>query len=206
LIAGFLVQCPLIALNPKIRGARMGEKDEQTMSRLELADYLTNLGQQLRQGAFAVQGRQWKVPEDLCVRLEFKEKKGHLTAKLRWSWSTLDDYHGAAREEISRSQESLKTVKKRLGAAFKALQQAVSQGGWPEPRVLEDFAAASRAFAALAEPEWATAMQEYLDHLANLTHAVDMRQQEVMLHELRDLQACMSSCHREFKSGAKNRT
>ena len=44
-------------------------------------------------------------------------------------------------------------------------------------------------------------MEEYLDHLANLQHAVANRQQEVMLHELRDLQACMSSCHREFKSG-----
>jgi XXXCH domain-containing protein len=183
----------------------MGEKDEQTMSRLELADYLTNLGEQLRRGALAVQGRQWKVPDDLFVRLEFKEKKGHLNAKLSWSWSTLGDYHAAAREEISRGQESMKTVKKRLGVAFKALQQAVSPGGFPEPRVLEEFAAASRAFAALAEPEWATAMQEYLDHLANLEHAVANRQQEVMLHELRDLQAGMSSCHREFKSGAKNR-
>ena len=48
-------------------------------------------------------------------------------------------------------------------------------------------------------------MQEYLDHLANLEHAVANRQPEVMAHELRDLQACMSSCHREFKSGAKNR-
>jgi XXXCH domain-containing protein len=183
----------------------MGEKDGQTMSRLELAEYLTKLGEQLRQGAFTVQGRHWTVPDDLFVRLEFKEKKGHLGAKLSWSWSTLGDYHEAAREEISRGRESMKTVKKRLGAAFKALQQAVSPGGFPEPRVLEEFAAASRAFAALAEPEWATAMQEYLDHLANLEHAVANRQQEVMLHELRDLQACMSSCHREFKSGGKNR-
>ena len=55
----------------------------------------------------------------------------------------------------------------------------------------------------MAEPEWANAMQEYIDHLSNLEHAVDKRQQEVMLHELRDLQNCMSPCHREFKSGGK---
>lgn len=170
----------------------MGEKDEQTMSRLELADYLTNLGQQLRQGAFSAQGRHWTVPDDLYVRLEFKEKKGHLGAKLSWSWSTLGDYDPAARQEVSRGQDSLKTVKKRLGATFKTLQQAVSQGGWPEARTLEDFVAGSRAFAAMAEPEWATAMQEYLDHLSNLEHAVANRQQEVMLHELRDLQNCMA--------------
>jgi XXXCH domain-containing protein len=183
----------------------MGEKDERTMSRLELADYLTNLGEQLRQGALAAQGRHWTVPDNLNVRMEFKEKKGYLGAKLSWSWSTLGDYDQAAREEVSRGQDSMKSVKKRLGADFKALQQAVSQGGWPEARTLEDFAASSRAFAAMAEPEWETAMQEYLDHLANLEHAVANRQQEVMLHELRDLQACMSSCHREFKSESKNR-
>ena len=184
----------------------MGEKDELTMSRLELADYLTNLGEQLRQGAFSAQGRRWTVPDNLNVRMEFKEKKGHLAAKLSWSWSTLGDYAGAAREEISRSQDSMKTVKKRLGADFKALQQAVSQGGFPEARTLENFVASSRAFAAMAEPDWGPAMQEYLDHLANLEHAVANRQQEVMLHELRDLQNCMATCHREFKSGAKNRT
>ena len=183
----------------------MGDKAEQTMSRLELADYLTNLGQQLRQGAFSAQGRHWTVPDNLNVRIEFKEKKGHLGAKLSWSWSTLGDYDGAAREEVSRGQDDMKTVKKRLGAAFKALQQAMSQGGWPEDRTLVDFVATSRAFAAMAEPDWETAMQEYLDHLANLQHAVANRQQEVVLHELRDLQNCMAACHREFKSGGKNR-
>ena len=183
----------------------MGEKDEQTMSRLELADYLTNLAEQLRQGVFEAQGRRWTVPDDLNARIEFKEKQGHLAARLSWSWSTLGDYERAARQEVNRGQDSLKAVKKRLGAGFKALQQAVSQGGFPEARILEDFVASSRAFAAIAEPHWKTALQEYLDHLAILTHAVDNRQQEVMLHEIRDLQNCMTACHREFKSGAKNR-
>jgi XXXCH domain-containing protein len=171
----------------------MGERDEPTMSRLELADYLTNLGEQLRQGTFAAQGRHWTVPDDLFVRMEFKEKKGHLAARLSWSWSTLGDYDRAAREEINRGQDSMKTVKKRLGADFKALQQAVNQGGLPDARTLDNFVASSRAFAAKADPDWGTAMQEYLDHLANLEHAVANRQQEVMLHELRDLQNCMAT-------------
>jgi XXXCH domain-containing protein len=181
----------------------MGEKDEQTMSRLELADYLQDLSEQLRRGAFAAQGRHWTVPEALDVRMEFKEKKGHLVAKLGWSWSTLEDYDRPAREEVRRWQDDLKTVKKRLGDAFKALQQVVNQGACPDERTLSDFVASSRAFAALAEPDWGTAMQEYLDHLANLERAVANRQQEVMRHELRDLQNCMSTCHREFKSRGK---
>ena len=76
----------------------------------------------------------------------------------------------------------------------------MSQGGFPDDRTLGDFVETSRAFAALADPDWAMAMQEYLDHLANLEHAVANRQPEVMAHELRDLQAGMTSCHREFKS------
>ncbi len=178
----------------------MGEKNDQTMSRLAWADYLHHLSEELRQGALAAQGRHWTVPEELDVRMEFKEKKGHLVAKLSWAWSTLGDYDGAARHEVSRWQDSMKTVKKRLGAAFKALQQAVGQGDFPDDRTLREFTESSRAFAAIAEPDWGQAMQEYMDHLANLTHAVANHQQEVMLHELRDLQNCMNSCHREFKS------
>ena len=183
----------------------MGEKNEPTLSRLELADYLKNLSEELRRGAMEAQGRHWTVPDELDVRMEFKEKKGRLHAKLSWSWSTLKDYDRVSREEVSRWQDSLKTVKKRLGASFKALQQAVSQGAFPDDRTLGDFAESSRAFAAMAEPDLENAMQEYLDHLAILSHAVAGRQQEVMLHELRDLQNCMAACHREFKSGGKNR-
>ncbi len=184
----------------------MGEKDEQIMSRLALADYLHRLSEELRQGALAVQGRQWSVPDQVDVRMEFKEKKGHLVAKLSWGWSTIEDYEREDRHEVSRWQDSMKMVKKRLSAAFKALQQTVGQGAFPDERTIKEFADSSRAFAALAEPEWAGAMQKYLDHLANLEHAVANRQQEVMLHELRDLTAGMGSCHREFKSrggGAK---
>jgi XXXCH domain-containing protein len=178
----------------------MGEKEEKTLTRLELADYLKNLSDQLRRGALEVHGRRWTVPDNLDVRMELKEKKGHLVAKLSWSWSTLGDYDRTARDEVSRWQDSMKTVKKRLGASFKALHQAVGHGAFPDDLTLGDFVATSQAFAAMAEPDWQGAMQEYLDHLTNLQHAVANRQQEVMLHELRDLQACMSSCHREFKS------
>lgn len=178
----------------------MGEKEERTWGRLELAEYLNHLSEQLRRGALEAQGRHWTVPEDLNTRMEFKEKKGRLVAKLSWSWSTLGDYDMTSRDEVSRWQDSLETVKKRLAADFKKLQQAISQGAFPDEPTLSDFVNSSQVLAAIAEPDWQGAMQEYLDHLANLQHAVVNRQQEVMLHELRDLQNCMASCHREFKS------
>jgi XXXCH domain-containing protein len=178
----------------------MGEKEERTWGRLELAEYFNHLSEQLRRGALEAQGRHWTVPEDLRARLEFKEKKGRLVAKLSWSWSTLRDYDRPAREEVKRWQDSLKAVKKRLGADFKKLQQAVSQGAFPDEPTLSDFVASSQALAAMAEPDWQGAMHEFLDHLANLQHAVAHRQPEVMRHELRDLQNRMASCHREFKS------
>ena len=178
----------------------MGEKDERTFSRQELADYLQSLSEQVRRGALEAYGRDWTVPEAIDVRWQVKEKQGRLAVKLSWSWSTLGDYGRKAKAEVRRWQDDLKMVKKRMGASFKQLQQAVSQGSFPDVRVLGDLMESSRAFAAMAEADWQGAMQEYLDHLANLQHAVATRQQEVMLHELRDLQNCMASCHREFKS------
>ncbi len=178
----------------------MGEKDERTMDRLELADFLASLGEQLRRGILSVHGRQWTVPEVIGVHLEFKEKKGHMSARLGWSWSTLGDYDQAAREEVARWQGDLKMVKKRMSVTFKELQRVVGQGAFPDERLLRDLAESSRSFAAMAETDWQEAMQEFLDHLANLQHAVANRQQEVMLHELRDLQNRMAACHREYKS------
>jgi XXXCH domain-containing protein len=179
----------------------MGEKAERTWSRLELAEFFKNLSEQLQRGTVEARGRQWTVPADVDVRLEFKKKKGRLVGKLSWSWSTLGDYDGHAREEVHRWQDSMKSVKKRMGADFKNLQRAVSGGAFPDEDTLGAFVASSQAFASLAEPDWGPAMQEYLDHLANLQHAVATRQAEVMQHELRDLQNCMAACHREFKSG-----
>ena len=177
----------------------MGNKEQTTWSPQQLADYFQNLADQLRRGALEVRGHHWSVPPELSVRTEFKEKKGRLAVKLSWAWSTLKDYDHPARDEVHRWQESMKTVKKRLGADFKNLQRVVRQGDFPDDRTLNDFVASSQAFAAMAEPDWQEAMQEYLDHLANLQHAVAQQQMEVMLHELRDLQNCMTSCHREFK-------
>jgi len=81
----------------------MGERDEQTWSRLALADYLDHLSQQLRGGALAAQGRHWTVPEEFTVRMAVKEKQGRLVAKLSWSWTTLGDYDRTSREFKSRS-------------------------------------------------------------------------------------------------------
>jgi XXXCH domain-containing protein len=184
----------------------MGAKDAKTLTRLELADYLANLSEQLRRGVLEIQGRQWTLPEDLDVRTEFKEKHGRLVAKLSWSWATGKDSDRAYRNQAGRGPESLKSVKKRLGTDFKNLQRAVSQGALPDASTLAAFVASSQAFAALAEPDWETAMQEYLDHLASLQRAVEARQPTVMLDELRALQNCMAACHREFKSpGGKAR-
>jgi XXXCH domain-containing protein len=179
----------------------MGEKEGRTMSRQELAEFLQSLSEQLRRGALEAQGRRFPVPDDLEACLEFKDKKGRLTAKLSWSWSTGGDYDRASRGRVSPGPDSLKAVKKRMSAAFKELQRLISQGAFPDDRTLSDFVDGSRSFAALAAPEWEQAVQKYLNHLANFKQAVATRQPEAMRQELQALQNCMSSCHREFKSG-----
>lgn len=89
----------------------MKNKIKKEFNRLELADQLEEIARQLRSGTFDAEGRQWSVPDTLEARIKHKEKKGRIETKLKWQWSTLADYAPNAREEVTRWQESFKTVK-----------------------------------------------------------------------------------------------
>ncbi|CAB1056471.1 hypothetical protein D1BOALGB6SA_1208 [Olavius sp. associated proteobacterium Delta 1] len=177
----------------------MKSKVEKEFTRLELADHLEKIARQLRSGTFDTEGKQWSVPETFEARIKHKEKKGRIETKLKWRWSTLADYDPSAREEVTRWQESFKTIKKRLAQEFKALQNEVQNGSLPHEEALTAFVRDSERMADFAEPEWREAMHEYLDHLANLKRAVERQQLADVEHELRDLKARWISCHRDFK-------
>jgi XXXCH domain-containing protein len=175
------------------------DTEPKRYKRRELGDYLITLGEQIRQGAFQAEGRTWTVPDQVEAEIHFTEKKGRITAKLKWQWPTLTEYDPTALQEVREWRTSFKTVKGRLAAAFKELQQQASQGQFPSEAMLRDFVESSQALANLGEPEWHGALQEYLDHVHNLQLAAANRQLELMRHELRDLSARMAACHREFK-------
>ena len=177
----------------------MKSKIKKEFNRLELADQLEKLARQLRSGTFDAEGRQWTVPEAFEAKIKHKEKKGRIETKLKWRWSTLADYEPAAREEVTRWQESFKTIKKRLAKEFKTLQGEVRKGNIPSAEALAALVKDSEHMANSAEPEWQEAMNEYMDHLENLKLAVERRQLEVVEHELRDLRTRWVACHRDFK-------
>jgi len=174
-------------------------KIEKELNRLELAEHLEKIAAQLRSGAFELDGRQWTIPEAFTAEIKHKEKKGRIETKLKWRWSTLADYDPSSREAVSRWQESFKTIKKRLAKEFKALQNAARDGNIPPEEDLAEFVKDSERMAEFAEPEWQDAMNEYMDHLANLQRAAAANQLEVVQHELRDLAARWAACHRDFK-------
>ena len=177
----------------------MKSKIKKEFNRLELADHLEKIARQLRSGTFDAEGRQWSVPETLEAGIKHKEKKGRIETKLKWRWSTLADYEPSAREEVTRWQESFKTIKKRLAKEFKVLQSEVQNGSLPNEEALSAFIKDSERMADFADPEWQEAMNEYLDHLENLKRAVERQQLDVVEHELRDLRTRWVACHREFK-------
>jgi XXXCH domain-containing protein len=176
----------------------MEGKIEETLSRQGLAEYLEGLARGLRQGQLEVEGNTWSVPEKMEAKLSLKEKKGRLSFKLRFRWETLPEYKPKAREPVRRWQESFKTLKKRLAAHFKELQQAVLQGKFPGPQVLENFVADSKTMAQMAELDWQQPLKAYLDHLAALERAVAAQDLEATRHEVLDLRVAMENCHREF--------
>ena len=177
----------------------MKSKIEKKFNRLELADYLEKIAGELRLGTVAAEGRQWSIPEEIEAKVKHKEKKGRIETKLKWRWSTLDDYEPADREEVTRWQDSFKTLKKRMARQYKMLEKAVAGGGYPEEAILKEFISDSKEMARFADPDWQEAMIEYQDHLENLRRAVANKQLEVVLHEMRDLRARMKACHRDFK-------
>ena len=177
----------------------MASKSADTLTRQDLANRLEALARSLKTGKMEVEGKTWTVPERLAAELHLKEKKGCLVLKLKCRWATLAEYHPEAREPVARWQESFQTLKKRLAAQFKGLQQALSQGNFPDAKTLADFAKDSQAMAEMGEPEWQEAMQSYLEHLAALKRAVTARDLDAARHEMADLKTAMTVCHREFK-------
>ncbi len=177
----------------------MSDKIEKEFSRNELADYLATMATQLRNGKLATEKGIWTVPEKFGAKIQLKEKKGSMEFKLNCRWSTLGDYSQQDRQQINAWHESMKSVKKKMGSSFKEVAKAVEMGAIPEKKSIEEFVAASRIFAATADPELSDAMAEYMDHLENFIRAGAEKQLELMRHELRDLQYRMKACHKEFK-------
>jgi XXXCH domain-containing protein len=177
----------------------MKSKIEKAFKRMELADYLEKIAGELRSGTLEADGRQWSIPESIDAKIKHKEKKGRIETKLKWRWSTLSDYDPVDREEVTRWQDSFKTLKKQMATEYKLLEKAVAGGGYPGEAILEEFIKHSNEMARFADPEWQEAMIEYQDHLENLKRALENKQLEVVHHEIRDLRARVKACHRDFK-------
>lgn len=169
------------------------------MQRQELAGYLEHLATALRTGKFETGDHSWSIPDVLQAKISHKEKKGRIDCKIKWRWSTLEQYEPDARQEVVAWKKSWKALKKQLSQSFKVIEKAAGDGKIPEADVLARFIAESRDMAKYAETEWQAAMDEYIDHLGTLKQAVEENQVEAVQHEIRDLKNRMIQCHRDFK-------
>jgi XXXCH domain-containing protein len=179
--------------------SKLKTKIKKEMQRQKLAEYLEGLAAQLRAGKLEADGRRWSVPDKLQAKISHKEEKGRIDAKIKWHWSTLEEYEDPAREQVIAWQDSWKALKKRLTLSFKAIEKTVVEGKMPGDDALALFISRSREMVKFAEPEWQAAIDEYIDHLGTLKHAVREGQFEVVQHEMRDLRNRMMQCHRDFK-------
>jgi len=177
----------------------MADKIEKEFGRMEFAEYLSDLADQMRQGKISSEKGSWTIADPVEAKIQLKEKKGRIELKINCRWSTLADYTEKDRQQINDWHSTMKAVKKRMGTSFREVTKAAERGVFPEKKAIGDFVATSRIFAESADPEWSEAMDEYMDHLENFIRAVEERQLSIMLHEIRDLQYRMKACHKEFK-------
>jgi len=183
----------------------MDKKIARNFSRLELADYLADLSDQLRRGSLTAQDRVWTVPAEVAAKIHFKEEEGCLVAKLSLRWPLTGERRpGApgkpeARPAAGQAPASWKAVKEGLAAGFKEIQRLARQDLLPEEQTLADFVENSRRLAQLAPPEWRQSLEAYLAHLETFAGAVHRRELQTALKELEALKTAMNTCHREFK-------
>jgi len=177
----------------------MEMKLDRDFSREELADYLTALAGQIRQGELQVAGVVQKLPNQSAVEIFCKEKKGRLTLKLQVSFATLEHYPEPRREAVLSGLENFKVVKKKLGVSFGNLTKVAAQGRFPEAAALSEFLRDNEAFAQQTDPEWQEDMATYLDHVKNLENAFTIGNLEMFQHELADLKASLARCHKNYK-------
>jgi XXXCH domain-containing protein len=177
----------------------MAKKVERKLSRLEMADYLASLGQQLRNGKIEVEGRTWPVPEALETRFHLKEEEGAIVAKLSWRWSARENFIPVTKPTDLPRSAAWKTVKAELASSFKEVQRVLGQGLFPDEKVLRDFVASSRTFAKFVKPEWQEPLAQFMAHLENFQRAGANRQLAALQQELQELAHRMAACHREFK-------
>ena len=175
----------------------MEDKIERGFQRQELAAYLENLAQQLRSGSFEVEGKDWGVPEHLDTKIEIKEKKGCVNAKVRFRWSVMNEYDEKTRARMLRRQQDFKEIKNQLAEVFSELLGLAQLWVLPAESKVIRFIELSKEFARFADPDWESDMKEYLDHVDNLYIALKNGQLEIFLHELRDLRVLVRACHRE---------
>ncbi len=177
----------------------MKEYTEKKLSRKELAKQFEELARRMREGRFSSEDRAWSVPDEIDTKIRFKEKKGRFEAKLKFRWSTLEDYDQDARKAVVDWQDSIKAIKKRMLVAYKNISRALKNQQFPEQTDLEALIESSRAFFRIADPDMVDAMKEFTDHLENLKQAKASGLLNVVEHEVRDIGNRMRNCHREFK-------
>jgi XXXCH domain-containing protein len=177
----------------------MEVKFEREFQREELADYLSSLAAQIRQGEIQIAGIVQKLPAQAAAEILFKEKKGRLTARLHLCFSTLEHYDQPRREAVLNVAEKFKVIKKRLGMSFSNLNKAMAQGRLPDEPLLAEFLRDCQAFAQQTDPEWQAEMAIYLSHVKNLEQAYKLGNLEMFQHEMADLKASMARCHQDYK-------
>lgn len=174
----------------------MEDKTPELRSREALADYLSQLSRQLRQGELSWGQARLALPQTGEVAVEVKEKGDRLKVKLTLVFPMPPKARSL--EEEKRAAD-FKTIKKQLAASFGRLKHLAAAGELPPPELVQEFQTLSQQFAALAEPAWEPEVKNYLGHVANLVKAVDLQERQLWQHEMADLQLSLEQCHRDFK-------
>ena len=96
-------------------------------------------------------------------------------------------------------QQEFKLVKRRLSALQRILKTDLEEGRMPQAKDVAEFVETSAEMDDLCEPEWRTAMDEYMELLESFKAAISSGIREKARQRFQGLLTSKISCHKQFR-------
>ncbi|OAG28047.1 hypothetical protein [Thermodesulfatator autotrophicus] len=176
-------------------------KEQQKISPLELADFLENFAQKIREGKLSFKDEDWPLPETLGFKWELKiDKKG---LKLKFTLSA--ERSLSFEKKISSPKGSWepdlspKSLKKKMGAIWKSIEKDIFSGRKIPSDDFEELLGLFRAYEKYAEKSWLNAWQKCREKIESLRQVIENNDPEKARQMVSEIKNLEKACHRKYK-------
>lgn len=169
------------------------------LNRKELADMLRRWADNLDAGkSIDIAGLGVEMPEELSVKVVYKEKNNKAKAKLKVMWPVITA-EGESAIASDKPKGDVKWIKKEMGEVLKSLHRGFESGLDAPLADVQRFLELSTLFLERAKPAWRQGAGEVVKTARFLVEAVREGNKETIRQRLDELSQLRRQCHDSFK-------